>query len=38
MTTILEADYPPLLLAQDEALRAYAQANGRCWQDRLRTE
>ena len=33
-----EADYPPLMLCQIAALRAYAQANGPGWEQRLRTE
>jgi hypothetical protein len=34
----VEADYPPLMLAQVEALRAYARCHGRTWKAELRTE
>ena len=38
MTKIVEADYPPLLLQQLDALRAYAGTHGGSWKERLRTE
>jgi len=34
----VEADYPPLMLAQVEALRAYARRHGRTWKAELKTE
>jgi len=34
----LEADYPPLMLAQVEALRAYARRHGRTWKAELGAE
>jgi hypothetical protein len=34
----LEADYPPLMLAQVEALRAYARRHGRTWKAELHAE
>ncbi len=34
----VEADYPPLMLAQVEALRAYARRHGRSWKTELRAE
>ncbi len=34
----VEADYPPLMLAQIEALRAYARHHGRTWKVELRAE
>jgi hypothetical protein len=32
----LEMDYPPLMLCQIDALRAYAAEHGQCWKDDLR--
>ncbi len=34
----VEADYPPLMLSQVEALRAYARRHGRTWKAELRAE
>ncbi len=34
----VEADYPPLMVAQVEALRAYARDHGRSWKTELRAE
>ena len=34
----LEADYPPLMRAQLDALRRYAEGHGRCWKAALRDE
>ncbi len=34
----IEADYPPLMLAQVEALRAYARRHGRTWKAELGAE
>jgi hypothetical protein len=34
----IEADYPPLMLAQVEALRAYATIHGRTWKVKLSAE
>ena len=34
----LEADYPPLMVAQVEALRAYARDHGHSWRTELRAE
>ncbi len=34
----LGTDYPPLMLAQVAALRAYAHDHGRSWKARLRVE
>ena len=34
----VEADYPPLMLAQVEALRAYARRHGCSWKAELQAE
>jgi hypothetical protein len=34
----LELDYPPLMLCQIDALRAYAAEHGDCWKKDLRIE
>jgi hypothetical protein len=38
MSATPEADYPPLLLAQRAALRAYAIQHGRCWKEHLQAD
>ncbi|MGI4796805.1 MAG: hypothetical protein ACRYG8_22685 [Janthinobacterium lividum] len=38
MARIIEVDYPPLMLDQAVALRAYAQGHGRSWKIRLCVE
>jgi hypothetical protein len=35
-TRPLEVDYPPLMICQLDALRAYASAHGAHWKDDLR--
>ncbi len=38
MTRVREAEYPPLMLVQLDALRRYAQQHGRCRKTRPRDE
>lgn len=35
MTRVIEGGYPPLMLDQTAALRAYARGHGRSWKTRL---
>jgi hypothetical protein len=35
---IIEADYPPIMIVQFKALRAYAAQHGRTWKEDLRKD